>query len=71
MPVILFSQAEKIDLSMIYKIKQEGFKNSTIEELASGLTDFAGPRLTGSTGAHEERMGKEEDGRAWISECKN
>jgi hypothetical protein len=35
---------------MIYKIKQEGQRNSAIEELAYGLTDFAGPRLTGSTG---------------------
>jgi len=51
MPAILFSQAEKIDLNMIYRIKQEGLKNSAIEELAYGLTDFAGPRLTGSTGS--------------------
>ncbi len=50
MPVILLSQTEKVDLSMIYKIKQEGQRNSAIEELAYGLTDFAGPRLTGSTG---------------------
>jgi hypothetical protein len=35
---------------MIYKIKQEGLKNSGIEELAFWLTDFVGPRLTGSTG---------------------
>lgn len=51
MPAILFSQTEKVDLNMIYKIKQEGLKNSAIEELAYGLTDFAGPRLTGSTGS--------------------
>ena len=51
MPVILLSQTEKVDLSMIYKIKQEGQRNSAIEELAYGLTDFAGPRLTGSTGS--------------------
>jgi carboxypeptidase Q len=50
MPVILLAQTEKVDLSMIYKIKQEGQRNSAIEELAYGLTDFAGPRLTGSTG---------------------
>jgi len=49
-PVLLFSQTEKVDLTMVYKIKQEGLKNSAIEELAYGLTDFAGPRLTGSTG---------------------
>lgn len=49
-PLLLMSQTESIDLSMIYKIKQEGLKNSGIEELAFGLTDFVGPRLTGSTG---------------------
>ncbi|MDP4223529.1 MAG: M20/M25/M40 family metallo-hydrolase [Bacteroidota bacterium] len=49
-PAILLPQTEKIDLSMIYKIKQEGMRNSSIEELAYGLTDFSGPRLTGSSG---------------------
>ncbi len=51
MPVLLMSQTEKIDLGMIYRIKQEGIRNSKIEELAHGLTDFVGPRLTGSTGS--------------------
>jgi len=50
MPVWLLSQSEKVDLEMIYKIKQEGMNNSKVEELAFWLTDFAGPRLTGSTG---------------------
>jgi len=50
LPFWLLSQSENIDLAMIYKIKQEGFKNSNIEELAFWLTDFVGPRLTGSTG---------------------
>lgn len=45
----LFSQ-ENVDLEMIYRIKQEGLKNSEIEELAFWLTDFIGPRLTASTG---------------------
>ncbi len=49
-PSLLMSQTEKVDLNMIYKIKQEGQRNSAIEELASGLTDFVGPRLTGSSG---------------------
>lgn len=44
------SQSEKVDLSIVYKIKQEGLKNSAIEELAYGLTDFSGSRLTGSSG---------------------
>ena len=50
LPAALMSQTENIDLSMIYKIKQEGLKYSQIEELAFGLTDLTGPRLTGSTG---------------------
>jgi hypothetical protein len=32
------------------KIKQEGLKNSSVEDLAFWLTDFIGPRLTASTG---------------------
>jgi carboxypeptidase Q len=50
MPLWLHSQTESVDLGMVYKIKQEGSRNSKIEELAFGLTDFVGPRLTGSTG---------------------
>ena len=50
LPSWLMSQNENVDLGMIYKIKQEGMKNSNVEELAFGLTDFVGPRLTGSTG---------------------
>ncbi|HEX2968744.1 MAG TPA: M20/M25/M40 family metallo-hydrolase [Bacteroidales bacterium] len=49
LPLFLTAQ-EKVDLAMIYKIKQEGLKNSNIEELAFWLTDFVGPRLTGSDG---------------------
>jgi carboxypeptidase Q len=42
---------EKIDqdtLGMISKIRYEGFRNSKIMEIASGLMDGIGPRLTGS-----------------------
>ncbi|MDZ7738998.1 MAG: M20/M25/M40 family metallo-hydrolase [Bacteroidales bacterium] len=46
----LVSQHEPVDLNMVYKIKQEGFKNSDIEELSFWMTDFAGPRLTASNG---------------------
>lgn len=49
LPLWLMSQ-EKVDLAMVYRIKQEGLKNSNIEELAFWLTDYVGPRLTGSTG---------------------
>jgi hypothetical protein len=50
-PAFLMSQTEKVDLNMIYRIKQEGLRNSAIEELAFGLTDLTGPRLTGSAGS--------------------
>lgn len=50
MPFLGYSQSENVDLSMVYKIKQEGLKNSSIEELAFGLTDLTGPRLTCSSG---------------------
>jgi hypothetical protein len=49
-PAGLMSQNENVDLSMVYKIKQEGLKNSGIEDLAFWLTDYVGPRLTASTG---------------------
>ena len=35
-------------LGMITRIRYEGFRNSKITELASGLMDGIGPRLTGS-----------------------
>jgi carboxypeptidase Q len=53
MPLWLMSQSENVDLSMIYKIKQEGLRNSGIEDLAFWLTDYVGPRLTGSTGGNK------------------
>jgi hypothetical protein len=49
-PTWLMSQSENVDLSMIYKIKQEGFRNSNVEDIAFWLTDFVGPRLTASIG---------------------
>ncbi len=39
---------EKVDLDAISKIRYEGFRNSKIMEIASGLMDGIGPRLTGS-----------------------
>ncbi len=41
-------QEEKIDLEMLSKIRYEGFHNSKIMEIASGLMDGIGQRLTGS-----------------------
>jgi hypothetical protein len=42
---------EKVDLDMINKIRYEGFRNSKVMEIASGLMDGIGPRLTGSPNA--------------------
>src|ERR1035437_4420929 len=50
LPLWVMAQSENVDLGIIYKIKQEGLKNSSVEDLAFWLTDFTGPRLTGSTG---------------------
>lgn len=43
----LWSQ-EKVDLETITRIRYEGFRNSKVMELASGLMDSIGERLTGS-----------------------
>src|SRR5579862_8166739 len=43
----LWSQ-EKVDLEAITRIRYEGFRNSKVMELASGLMDYIGERLTGS-----------------------
>jgi carboxypeptidase Q len=42
------SAQEKVDLDAISKIRYEGFHNSKIMEIASGLMDQIGARLTGS-----------------------
>jgi carboxypeptidase Q len=44
----LWPQQEKVDLEMVTKIRYEGFRNSKVMQLASGLMDGIGPRLTGS-----------------------
>lgn len=43
-------QEVAVDLTMAYKIRQEGLKNSDIDTIAWLMTDLAGPRLTGSSG---------------------
>ena len=46
---LAFAQAqEKVDLDMVTKIRYEGFRNSKIKEIAAGLLENIGPRLTGS-----------------------
>ena len=42
---------ETVDLEMINRIRYEGFRNSKVMEIASGLMDGIGPRLTGSPNA--------------------
>ena len=41
---------ERVDLDMVTRIRQEGFRNSKVMEIASALTDRIGARLTGSPG---------------------
>jgi carboxypeptidase Q len=44
---------ESVDLEMISRIRYEGFRNSKVMEIASGLMDGIGPRLTGSPSAKQ------------------
>ncbi len=49
-PVLIAgSSNESLDLSMITRIRQEGFRSSKVLEIESELTDGLGPRLTGSS----------------------
>lgn len=43
-------QGTDIDYSSVYQIKDEGFNNSQVMDIAWHLTDRIGPRLTGSEG---------------------
>lgn len=43
-------QGAGIDYASVYKIKDEGFNNSEVMDIAWNLTDKIGPRLTGSEG---------------------
>ena len=44
------AQNTQVDYESIYKIKDEGFNNSQVMDIAWNLTDRIGPRLTGSEG---------------------
>jgi len=48
LPAIAASAGEPVDLEMITRIRQEGFRDSKVMETLSELTDRIGPRLTGS-----------------------
>jgi len=49
LPVAAFAQ-EKVDLSMMQKIREEGLKRSQVMDIAFNLTDKSGNRLTNSAG---------------------
>jgi carboxypeptidase Q len=55
-PIASLAQVEKVELQVIEKIKQEGFQNSGINEIAIFLTDVIGPRLSGSTRLQEANL---------------
>ena len=40
--------AEKVDLEMMKKIREEGLQRSQVMDTLSWMTDVVGPRLTGS-----------------------
>ena len=50
-------QAERVDLTAIYKIKAEGLQRSRVMEIMSWLTDVYGPRLTNSPGSARQATG--------------
>lgn len=50
LPLTGQSQSEKIDLSMMQRIRKEGLENSHIMDIAFNLTDKSGNRLTASPG---------------------
>jgi carboxypeptidase Q len=51
---------EQVDLEMMHRIKSEGINKSQIQDISFHLTDYLGPRLSGSTNLRNAR--------AWTSE---
>jgi hypothetical protein len=56
---------DKVDLEMMYRIKTEGIRNSQIQDLSFHLTDFLGPRLSGSTNLRNARNWTADKFRDW------
>jgi carboxypeptidase Q len=50
MPSLLSAQTEKVDTSMMRRIREEGLLHSQVGPIAEQLTDIAGSRLTNSPG---------------------
>ena len=46
----ILAQEEKLDMTMVEKIRNEGLNNSKVMDIAFYLTDVNGPRLQGSPG---------------------
>jgi hypothetical protein len=49
-PVFVIAQHDEPDLTMMQKIRQEGFNNSQVMDIAFYLTEVSGPRLNNSPG---------------------
>jgi hypothetical protein len=56
---------ERVDLDMITRIRDEGFRNSQVMALASELVDGIGPRLTGSPGMKLANQWAQQKFAAW------
>ncbi len=50
---------------MVYKIKREGLSNSTVRDLSYYLTDYLGPRLSGSSNLRRARNWSAEKFKEW------
>jgi carboxypeptidase Q len=61
---LAFAQ-ETVDLEMMYKIRKEATANSQIQQLSHLLTDFIGPRLSGSTNLRRARAFTAETFKEW------
>lgn len=56
---------EEVNLQMIHKIKNEGIGNSQIQDLSHNLTDYLGPRLSGSSNLRKAREWTAEKFKEW------
>jgi hypothetical protein len=57
--------AERVDLDVVRRIREEGLTRSQIPQLAGYLTDVIGPRLTGSSGMARANQWTAERFREW------
>ena len=56
---------ERLDLSALARIREEGLNRSRVDSLAGHLTDVIGPRLTASTGMRRAQRWAEQTLRGW------